>query len=67
MKLSGPMQMREVLGDMLPGLEGVMRNIDVTLVKIQRPNKVPDHSYWFNMRKKIYCINIMIFIYNIIC
>lgn len=42
---------REVRGDMLPGVEGVMGNINDTLVKIRRPYKTLDHSCWFNMRK----------------
>lgn len=36
---------REVLGQMLPGLEGAIGD---TLLKIKQPYKDPNHSRWFN-------------------
>lgn len=47
---------------MLPGLEGVIGNMD--LVKIRMLYKNPDHSRWFNGRKKMCNNNKMVLVNN---
>ena len=48
---------REELGQQHPDFEGCIGFIDGTLVKIRRPYRDPDHSRFFNGRKKIYAMN----------
>lgn len=47
---------QSVMDEMPLGLEGVIGNIDNTLVKIRQPNKDHNHSRWFNRRKCFFAI-----------
>jgi DDE superfamily endonuclease len=45
---------RAVLANRIPGFRGCIGLIDGTLCNIRRPYRNPDHSRWFNGRKKMY-------------
>jgi hypothetical protein len=48
---------RAELGQRLPEFPGCIGLIDGTLCQISRPHDDPDHSRWFNGRKKMYAMN----------
>ena len=51
------LQERERLGKNLRHFPGCIGFIDGTLVELRRPWHNPNHTKWFNGRKKMYCMN----------
>jgi hypothetical protein len=48
---------RQSAATRIPQFAGCIGYVDGTLCKIRRPYKDPQHSRWFNGRKKIYSVN----------